>query len=75
MGTELRAKIIEPMVLRPARAGQLLKPVLVIAIADGQPAGEPLNTVFDVIRNVSTELSGMPCGRGACVFQFAQVGK
>ena len=75
MGTELRAKVIEPMVLRPARAGQLRKPVLVIAITDGQPAGEPSNTVFDVIRNVSTELSRMPqYGHGACAFQFAQVG-
>ena len=75
MGTELRNKILEPMVLDHARRNSLAKPVLIITITDGQPAGEPSGTLFEVIRNASAELSRMPhYGRGALSFQFAQVG-
>src|SRR4051812_7305653 len=38
MGTSLKNKVLEPLVLVPARAGRLEKPVLVITITDGQPA-------------------------------------
>lgn len=41
LGTELRTKVLDPFVIGPARNGQLSKPVLVITITDGQPAGEP----------------------------------
>lgn len=75
MGTQLRAKVIEPLVVGPARNNQLQKPVLIIAITDGQPAGEPQGTVFDAIRYASTELSRNPrYGQGAVSFEFAQVG-
>ena len=75
MGTALRDKILEPLVMTPARQGALEKPVLVIAITDGQPAGEPPGTIFEVIRNASAELSRMPkYGQGALSLQFAQVG-
>ncbi|KAL8843191.1 MAG: hypothetical protein Q9176_002144 [Flavoplaca citrina] len=75
LGTELRNKVIDPMVLGPARNGQLQKPVLVITITDGQPAGEMPNVVEDVLHYASNELSRMPqYGSGAAAFQFAQVG-
>ena len=75
MGTSLRNKVLEPVVVGPARAGQLQKPVLVITVTDGQPAGEPSNAVFDAIRYASTELARNPrYGPGAISFQFAQVG-
>ena len=75
MGTSLRSKVIDPLVLQPARAGQLNKPVLVITITDGQPAGEPLGAVFDAVRYASSELGRMErYGPGAVAFQFAQVG-
>ncbi|KAI9803175.1 MAG: hypothetical protein M1825_001966 [Sarcosagium campestre] len=75
MGTSLRNKVLEPLVVAPARAGQLRKPVLVITITDGQPAGEPQNAVFEAIRFASAELSRLPqYGQGAISFQFAQVG-
>ena len=75
MGTNLKNKVLEPLVLAPARAGQLKKPVLVITITDGQPAGEPQGAVFDAIRAASSELQNNPrYGRGAISFQFAQVG-
>ncbi|KAL8907952.1 MAG: hypothetical protein Q9207_001098 [Kuettlingeria erythrocarpa] len=75
LGTELRNKVIDPLVLGPARAGQLQKPVLVITITDGQPTGEPVNAIVDTVRYASSELSRMPqYGSGAISFQFAQVG-
>ena len=75
LGTQLKAKILDPLVLDRARHGTLSKPVLIITITDGQPLGEPKNAVFDAIRDVSSELSRMPqFGAGAVSFQFAQVG-
>jgi hypothetical protein len=74
MGTSLRSKVLEPLVIGPARAGRLEKPVLVITITDGQPAGEPYNAVADAIRSTVDELSRTKYGRGAVAFQFAQVG-
>ncbi|KAL1969263.1 hypothetical protein VTN77DRAFT_9455 [Rasamsonia byssochlamydoides] len=74
MGTSLKHKVLEPLVLGPARAGRLEKPVLVITITDGQPAGEPHNTVADAIRFAVDELSRTRYGRGAISFQFTQVG-
>lgn len=36
IGTELHNKILEPLVLQPARGGTLKKPVLVLIITDGE---------------------------------------
>ncbi|KAL8664616.1 MAG: hypothetical protein Q9202_002886 [Teloschistes flavicans] len=75
LGTELRNKVIDPLVLGPARNGRLQKPVLVITITDGKPAPENGSVILDVIRYASNELSKMPqYGPGAISFQFAQVG-
>lgn len=74
MGTSLRHKVLEPLVIGPARNGQLKKPVLVITITDGHPAGEPPKTVVDVIRHTVDEVSRTRYGRGAVSFEFAQVG-
>jgi hypothetical protein len=74
MGTSLRQKVLDPMVIGPARAGRLDKPVLVITITDGQPAGEPHGAVADGIRSAVDELSRSRYGRGGVSFQFAQVG-
>jgi hypothetical protein len=43
LGTILDAKILQPMVVQPARRRALQKPVLVIVITDGAPQGEPAN--------------------------------
>ncbi|KAL6709122.1 hypothetical protein ACN47E_001938 [Coniothyrium glycines] len=76
MGTSLRKKVIDEIVLQKAAAGQLRKPVLVIAITDGQPAGEPQNAVFDAIRYAFDTLQQRypQYGRGGIAFEFAQVG-
>lgn len=74
LGSSLRNKVLEPMVIGPARAGRLDKPVLVITITDGQPAGEPHDTVANSIRHAVEEVSRTRYGRGAVSFQFTQVG-
>lgn len=75
MGGELGNRILEPLVLGPARAGQLRKPVLVITVTDGQPSGEDRDRVYTVIRDCSTALQQMPrYGKGVVSYQFAQVG-
>ncbi|KAH6642290.1 hypothetical protein C7974DRAFT_98861 [Boeremia exigua] len=76
MGTSLRKKVIDEIVLNKAQQGQLRKPVLVIAITDGQPAGEPQNAVFDTIRYAFDTLQQRfpQYGRGGVAFEFAQVG-
>lgn len=68
MGTSLKNKVIDELVNK-ARSGQLRKPVLVIAITDGQPAGEPQDAVFTTIREAVKSLPP-----GAIAFEFAQVG-
>ncbi|KAI9713097.1 MAG: hypothetical protein M1820_001082 [Bogoriella megaspora] len=73
MGTSLRKKVLDPLVIAKARSGQLRKPVLVLTITDGQPAGEPQGAVFEAVRHTITELSRGP-GPGGVAFQFAQVG-
>ena len=78
MGTELDNKILQPLVLAKARSGTLRKPVLIITITDGQPAGEkPPNSstkIFEVIKQASMALSQTRYGKGAVAYQFAQVG-
>ncbi|OBT73746.1 hypothetical protein VF21_07192 [Pseudogymnoascus sp. 05NY08] len=74
MGTQLRNKVLEPLVIQKVRSNQLHKPILVITITDGQPAGEASTAVFDAIRYTSGELARSPYGKGAVSYQFAQVG-
>ncbi|KAH8744270.1 hypothetical protein F5883DRAFT_29282 [Diaporthe sp. PMI_573] len=74
IGTELRRKILEPLVLSRARQGQMQVPVLIITITDGEPAGEDDDTIFRSIKAAADELSRTPLGAGAIAYQFAQVG-
>ncbi|KAK9248161.1 hypothetical protein V1506DRAFT_453300, partial [Lipomyces tetrasporus] len=74
LGTGLRSKVLDPLVIGPARSGAMKKPVMVISITDGQPAGENARTVFDVIKATKQQVSQTRYGPGAISFQFAQVG-
>ena len=74
MARELQNKILGPLVLQPARNGQLQKPILVITITDGQPTGESPSDVARTMKNASEELQRSRFGKGALAFQFAQVG-
>jgi hypothetical protein len=73
MGTELRSKVIDGIVVPKIRQGQYRKPTLVIIITDGQPAGEAPNTVNETIKYAAQEV-GRQFGPGGIAFQFAQVG-
>ncbi|TIA53141.1 hypothetical protein D6C83_04403 [Aureobasidium pullulans] len=74
MGTELRKKVIDGIFVPAIRSRQMRKPVLVITITDGQPAGEPTTAVFDTVRAAIQEAQNSQYGPGAIAFQFAQVG-
>lgn len=41
LGTSLDKRILQPMLIKPARNRSLRKPLLVIVITDGSPMGEP----------------------------------
>ena len=69
-GTKLRQKVIDGIVLPKLR--QPRKPVLVICITDGQPAGENAGALEDTIRYAVNSTANL--GPGAVAFQFAQVG-
>lgn len=76
MGRELKRKVIDGIVLRAARSNAMQKPVLVIAITDGQPAGDEPSPMaaFDTVRYAVNEVQ-RACGSfGGIAFQFAQVG-
>lgn len=75
IGTELRRKILEPLVLQRARQGQMQVPVLIIAITDGEPAGEDDDAIFHAIKHAADELARTPLGPGAIAYQFTQVGE
>ncbi|KAJ9123059.1 hypothetical protein QFC22_001248 [Naganishia vaughanmartiniae] len=74
LGTQLDAKIIQPLLLAPARSGQLKKPLLIVILTDGTPAGEPKEQVFNVIMRTNQELQRTRYGADAVSYQFAQIG-
>jgi uncharacterized protein YegL len=73
MGTALRQKVIDGIIVPKIQRRQYLKPTLVISVTDGQPAGEAQNTIFDTIKYAADQVSRQ-FGRGGIAFQFAQVG-
>ncbi|GAA5866521.1 hypothetical protein JCM8547_000653 [Rhodosporidiobolus lusitaniae] len=74
LGTSLEQKIIQPLVVGPARANALRKPVLVIAVSDGEPAGEDRNAFLNAIRNAKAALQQTRYGPDALSIELAQVG-
>ncbi|PRQ70903.1 hypothetical protein AAT19DRAFT_10443 [Rhodotorula toruloides] len=74
LGTALDSKVLQPLVLGPARAGQLHKPVLVIAVTDGAPGGEDRHTIVRVLVNASRFLQQTRYGADALSVQLAQIG-
>jgi hypothetical protein len=73
MGTELKRKVIDGIIVPKLQRQQYTKPHLVIVITDGQPAGETPSAVFDAIKYAGQEV-GRARGQGGVAFQFAQVG-
>lgn len=73
-GTELRKKVIDQILIPRLNSGQMKKPLLVISITDGQPAGEDTNTLHNTVQYAVQAAQRSPYGPGAVAFQFAQVG-
>lgn len=67
-------KILQPILIGPARQGSLRKPLLVIAVTDGAPGGEARDTLTRVIKNAKNELSRSRFGEDALSVQLAMVG-
>lgn len=74
LGTNLMKKVIEPFVLGQLSSGGMAKPVLCIAITDGEPS-EPKDTIMQVISQAKSALGRSPYGAGAFALEIAQVGK
>lgn len=74
LGTSLYQKVLQPLVLGPATQNRLQKPVLIIAITDGTPAGENKDEIINVILRTDKELKRTRYGPDAVSYQFAQVG-
>ena len=73
-GTELRKKVVDPILVSKLNSGQMRKPLLIISITDGQPAGENQNTLVETVQYACQAAQRSPYGAGAVAFQFAQVG-
>lgn len=76
MGSSLDSKILQPLILTPARQGQLRKPALVLIITDGRPtgSGEANARIVSVIKHAKKTLSSTKYGEDAVSFQIAAVG-
>ncbi|KAK4051904.1 hypothetical protein OIV83_002609 [Microbotryomycetes sp. JL201] len=74
IGCNLSNKILEPMLLQPARQQMLKKPLLVICITDGEPTGEDRSTFVNVVRHARDQLAMTRYGPDALSIELAQVG-
>ena len=72
-GTRLRERVLDPLVISKLRGNALQKPVLIIGITDGQPAGERADALVEAVRYAHSQAMSTK-GPGAIAFQFAQVG-
>lgn len=74
-GSRLRERVIDPLVLpKLNQRGQGLKPVLIIGITDGQPAGEKMDELSNTVHYAVNQARRSPGGENAIAFEFAQVG-
>lgn len=75
LGTNLWNKVLQPLVLGPARQNQLQKPVVIITITDGTPAGENKDEIFNVILRADHELRNSRYGSDAVSYRESGVGR
>ncbi|PWW74840.1 hypothetical protein C7212DRAFT_206843 [Tuber magnatum] len=80
LGTVLRNKIVEPLVIQKAKGESFERPVFVTIITDGEPSGEDRDELKRTIRNCKRELaelkgpSDVLYGGSAVEFQISLVG-
>lgn len=70
----LVVQVIQPILARGMQSRSLQKPILVITITDGEPTGEPRNSIVNVIKQSKNMCMNSQYGPGAITFEFAQVG-
>ncbi|GAA5820235.1 hypothetical protein JCM3770_006071 [Rhodotorula araucariae] len=73
LGTSLERKVLQPLV-HAAVSGTLRKPVLVIAVTDGEPASEERYKIVHAIKAAKNALSQTRHGPDALSVELAQVG-
>jgi len=74
LGSSLRSKILEPLVYKKVKKHALKKPLLIVIITDGEPTGEPRDTIVKAIMEAKQILGKTPYTPDAVSFQLAQVG-
>jgi hypothetical protein len=75
IGTNLRSKILEPLVYDALENGQPLKrPLLVCTITDGCPSGEPVTTLKNMIKECGEKLVEANYEPTAVMFSLSQIG-
>ncbi|BGP58156.1 hypothetical protein JCM8202v2_005817 [Rhodotorula sphaerocarpa] len=74
LGTSLDQKILQPLLIGPARQNSLRKPLLVVCVTDGAPGGEARDTIVKAIKNAKATLSQTRYGPDALSIQLAQIG-
>ncbi|BGP27538.1 von Willebrand factor, type A domain containing protein [Rhodotorula toruloides] len=74
LGTSLEQKILQPLLVGPARQGSLRKPLLVVCVTDGAPGGEDRHTIVRAITRAKRELAQTRFGPDALSVQLAQIG-
>ncbi|GAA5853387.1 hypothetical protein JCM9279_005775 [Rhodotorula babjevae] len=74
LGSSLRSKILEPLVYKKVKKHALKKPLLIVIITDGEPTGEPRDTIVKAIVEARNILAKTPYTPDAVSFQLAQVG-
>jgi hypothetical protein len=77
IGTSLRSKVVDRYLDSLRSAGSdwtRLKPLLVITITDGEPQGEPHDTLASTILHGRSTLQSMGFVGDEIAYQFAQVG-
>ncbi|KAL2918937.1 hypothetical protein HK105_201771 [Polyrhizophydium stewartii] len=74
LGTNFKSKIVDPLVVEPAKTGQLEKPVLAIIITDGEPTQEAKDMFRAVVIEAKQALAKTRFGPGALSIQIGQVG-
>ncbi|KAE8419971.1 hypothetical protein BDV36DRAFT_293622 [Aspergillus pseudocaelatus] len=75
LGTNLRSKILDPLIYNPINAKQNLRaPYLIMTIGDGVPTPEPKDTFRNEIVSAANFLKGAKYSPEAVKFTFSQIG-
>ncbi|KAI9642900.1 hypothetical protein NHQ30_008634 [Ciborinia camelliae] len=74
IGTNLKTKILEPMIYSKLETQSLERPLLISIITDGQPSRENPSTLIDAIKECGDRLEGAGYPRESVKFLLGQIG-